>query len=180
MTNWLANWKSLIRRSLADSSGFTLVEVLFSVGILSLAVGIVGSGIFQVTAVRKHWADDAVATKDLRHAGSWSAGDALNAKVAQDANGDTLACTPPNPGVTLIWTDTNGASRRATYSASAGRLVRQDEDGNSIQVIPGGVVDNSVKFSLCGNLLTLDLEVKAERENIETMVLRTYLRKLKP
>lgn len=176
----MTNWLKMIRRSLADSSGFTLVEVMFAVGIMSLAVGIVGDGIFQVISVRQHWADDAVATKDLRHAGSWFAGDALNAEDVQDANGDTLACAPPKSGATLIWTDANGASHRAIYSASVDRLVRQDEDGNSVQVISGGVVENSVNFSLCGNLLTLDLEVKAERENTEAMILRTYLRKLKP
>ena len=83
----MANLLRKIRKSLADSSGFTMVEVLFAVGIISLAVGIVGDSIFQVVSVRRHWMDDAVATKNLRHAGSWFAGDALNAKEVQDARG---------------------------------------------------------------------------------------------
>ena len=176
-----------MKRKLADSSGFTLIEVLLAVSIVSLAVGLVGAGIFQVTNVRRFWADDALATKDLRHAGSWFAGDALNADKALTApGGSSLSedCTTPpaNPvsAVTLTWTDTDNIARQATYSATSGALTRSNESGDQTSIINTRVVANSVKFSLCNSLLTLELKVDADRGGTETMNLKTYLRKLAP
>jgi len=174
-----------IQRALANSSGFTLVEVLLAVSIISVAVGVVGGGIFQVVAVQRSWADDALATKDLRHAGSRFVGDALNAEDVLDAPGgsrltEDCADPPVNPAstVTLTWTDTADVDRRGTYSASAGVLTREDEGGNQAVIISQGVVDNSLKFSLCGTLLTLELEVDADTGETETIRLRTHIRKL--
>ena len=174
-----------IQRRLANSSGFTLVEVLLAVSIISVAVGVVGGGIFQVVAVQRSWADDALATRDLRHAGSRFVGDVLNAEDALDAPGgsrliDDCADPPANPAstVTLTWDDTAGVTRRGTYSASAGVLTRQDEGGNQAVIISQGVVDNSLKFSLCGTLLTLELTVDADAGQTETIRLRTHIRKL--
>ena len=177
-----------IKRHLASLSGFTLVEVLLAVSIISIAVGVVGGGIFQVVAVQKDWADDALATRDLRHAGSRFVGDALNAEDVLDAPGGsrlTEECpvppaTPANPAntVTLTWNDTAGVTRRGTYSASAGVLTRQDEGGIQAVIISQGVVDNSLKFSLCGTLLTLEVEVDADAGQTEKIRLRTHIRKL--
>ena len=54
-----------------QSQGFTLVEVLVALGILSLAIGLAGSGLFQVFSFQTSFQDKTIATKDLRHAGSW-------------------------------------------------------------------------------------------------------------
>ncbi len=174
-----------IKRDLASSSGFTLVEVLLAVSIISVAVGVVGEGIFQAVAVQKSWADDALATKDLRHAGSRFVGDTFNAADVLDAPGGsrlTEDCDDPpaNPAstVTLTWNDTAGVARRGTYSASAGVLTREDEGGSQAAIISQGVVDNSLKVSLCGTPLTLELEVDAEEGQTETIRLRTHIRKL--
>ena len=176
-----------IKATLANSSGFTLMEVLLAVSIISLAVGLVGTGIFQVTNVRRFWADDALATKDLRHSGSWFAGDALNAEKALTGPGGSSlpedCSTPPaSPvsAVTLTWTDTDGVARLATYSTAAGALTRQNEGGDQTSIIIEGVVDNSVKISLCKSMLTLELKVEADRQGTEAMNLKTYLRKLAP
>ena len=176
-----------IKAALSGSSGFTLMEVLLAVSITTLAVGLVGTGIFQVTNVRRYWADDALATKDLRHAGIWFAGDALNAEKALTAPGGTALAedcsTPPaSPvnAVTLTWTDTDSVSRQATYTTAAGALTRKNEGGDQTSIIIKGVVDNSVKFSLCKSMLTLELKVDADREGTETMSLKILLRKLTP
>ena len=176
-----------IKTALAGARGFTLLEVLLAVSITSLAVGVVGAGIFQVTSVRKFWVDDQVATRDLRHAGTLFAGDALNAEDALDGPGGARlvadCADPPSTtasAVTLTWTGAGGGALRATYSASSGTLTREDQDGTETGIIPSGVVDGSVAFTLCGNLLTLELEVEAEKDATETMRLRTYLRKLTP
>ena len=177
-----------IQRHLANSSGFTLIEVLLAVSIMSVAVGVVGGGIFQVVAVQRSWADDALATRDLRHVGSRFVGDVLNAEDALDAPGGsrlTEECpvppaTPVNPAstVTLTWTDTAGVARRGTYSASDGVLTRQDEGSVQAVIISQGVVANSLKFNLCGTLLTLEVEVDADNGQTETIRLRTHIRKL--
>ena len=181
------NTLKAIKAALAGSSGFTLVEVLFAVSILSLCVGLVGAGIFQVINVRRFWADDARATFKLRHAGSWFAGDALNAEKALTALGGSSliedCSTPPaSPvsAVTLTWTDTDGVARQATYSTAAGALTRQNESGAQTPLRMIGVVDNSVKFSLCQSMLTLELNVEADRGGTENLSLKTYLRKLTP
>ena len=180
-----------IQRALADSSGFTLIEVLIAVSLTSIAVGLVGTGIFQVTDFRRFWADDVLATRDLRHADSWFSGDALNAEDALDGPGGSRLVSdcddPPTSTtstVTLTWTDTSGTPRWATYDTAAGTLTREDESNPKTEIIREGVVDNSVKFSLCTlggkSLLTLEMEVEADRGESETVRLRTHLRKMTP
>ena len=68
--------------------------------------------------------------------------------------------------------------RSATYSSNAGALTRRNEGGNVNPVIGSGAVAGSVIFTLCGGLLTLELQVDAEKGTTDTMRLRTYLRKL--
>ena len=175
----------VIGRALSESSGFTLIEVLMAVSITSVAVGVIGSGIFQITAVQRDWADDSLATKDLDNAAAWFAGDTLNADKMLDApppGGAPIVedCTDPpaNPAtaVTLTWTDTSDNPIEATYSASAGELTREDGAGVRTSIISSRV--QSVGFSLCGSLLTMKLEVQSEANTTDTATMRTYLRKL--
>lgn len=96
-------------RILRSSRGFTLIELLVSMSILTVVVGIFGTGMFQVLSIQRFWTDDIVAVREVRHAGSWFAGDALNATEVLDAGGVTrLTCTPSPvvQQVTLTWTDT--------------------------------------------------------------------------
>ena len=174
----------VLKETVSDPSGFTLIEVLFAVTIIGLVVGMIGSGVFQVIDLQGSWQDEVVATKDLRHAGSWYAGDSLNAEDVLDSNGDTLfippgdplVCTSTAPPITLKWSDTSGVAHNAIYRVSGGSLQRSF-DGAAITLAPR-VVANSVIFKLCGKLLTLDLKVKAELGTEESMSLQTYLRKL--
>ena len=158
--------------------GFTLIEVLVALGIISLAVGLAGSGIFQVLSFERFWQDDMKATGDLRRAGSRFAGDALNAEEAVDSLGQRLGCGPggASSAVTLSWTDTTGAPHTAAYSLSGESLIRVF-DGQQNKMARQ-VVANSLVVSLCQRMLTLDLEVKAERNTTENIRLQTYLRKL--
>ena len=171
---------SNIKESLADSSGFTLVETLVAIGILTFAVSVIGSGMFQVLNFQRYWQDDVVATKELRHAGSWFAGDALNAEDALDAGGVTQLTCDPEPAVeqvTLEWTDKDGINQHvATYSLSGAELIR-NYDG-VLNTLARPVVAGSLNFSLCGNLLTLKMQVEADRDAIEEITLQTYLRSL--
>ena len=151
------------------SSGFTLVEVVVSVGILSLAMGLVVGGLFQALGIQRFWFEDVVATKDLRHAGSWFSSDAPNAETI-----DILDGAPPTEPVTLTWTDDNDVPHTVTYSLVESSLMR-DFDGAQITLARRVV---SAGFALSGKVLTFDLEVEADRGGTESMSLQIYLRML--
>ena len=146
-----------LQAAVYGTQGFTLVEVLVALGILSLAIGLAGSGLFQVFSFQTSYQDKVVATKDLRHAGSWFSGDALNAQSAIDENGEPLDCLSAADSVTLSWTDHGGAMHSSTYQVSGNSLERE-YDGR-VNTLANHVVSNSVGFLHCGNLLTLALEV---------------------
>ena len=155
-----------------------MIEVLVSLGLLSMVVGLAGSGIFQVLSFERYWQDDMTATVDMRRAGSRFAGDALNAEDAKDSLGARVGCPPdvPASSVILSWTDTSGGPHAAAYSISGGSLVRVfDGQQNGMA---RRVVANSLQVSLCQRLLTLNLQVEGARGSIETIQLQTYMRKL--
>lgn len=171
-----------IKRIMSESSGFTLVEALVALGILSVAVGLIGSGLFQVLSFQKPWQDQVVATKELRHAGSWFAGDALNTEEVFDAGGSTRLTCDPDPlveKVTLQWIGKDGVTtHNATYSLTGQDLIR-NYDGNP-NIVASPVVLGTLSFSLCGNLLSLKMDVEADRGTTDGIVLQTYTRRLKP
>jgi len=170
-----------IRSILRSSGGFTLIELLVSVTILTVVVGIFGAGMFQVLSIQRFWTDDVKAVREVRHAGSWFAGDALNATEVYDAGGSTrLTCTP-NPDVeqiTLVWTDTSAVTHTAIYKI-VGTELHRDFDSNGFPlVLATGVVASSTSFTLCGNTLRLNVEILADRDTTDTLDLITYVRKL--
>ena len=157
------------------TQGFTLVEVLVAMGIMSLAIGLAGSGLFQVFSFQTSYQDKVVATKDLRHAGSWFSGDALNAQAAVDGNGEPLDCLSASDSITLSWTDNDGAYHSSTYQVSGDSFEREYDV--LVNTLAEHVVTDSVGFLHCGNLLTLELEVEADSGEAKNTVLRTYLRR---
>ena len=170
-----------VRRALGSSGGFTLVEVLVSVTILTIVTGIFGAGMFQLLSIQRFWIDDINATREARHAGSWFAGDALNASDVLDAGGVArLTCTP-SPSVqqvTLTWTEVSGTPHSVVYSVSGDELLR-DFDNNGIPLtMASGVVPNSISFTLCGNTPRAKMDVLADRGGTESLDLLTYMRKL--
>ena len=159
---------------LAGSGGITLLEVLIAVGLISAATGIVGAGLFRVTSIQRFWSDDVIATRDLRHAGSWFAGDALNAEDALDSGGiNRLICNlvPVEHETTLTWKDKDEVEHRAHYAVVQGNLIRT-LDGAQLTVATN-VADGSPTFSLCGDFLTMTLAVETARDVTDTLSLRT-------
>ena len=76
--------------------------------ILTTIAGLVMRGTFQVLSVRRGWQDNVTVATQLRNAGSWFAGDALNAVTT------TLAdLQSDNASTTLAWTDTANAFHTA-------------------------------------------------------------------
>ena len=164
-----------LQTAVYGTQGFTLVEVLVALGILSIAIALAGGGLFQVFSFQTSYQDKVVATKDLRHAGSWFSGDALNAQAAVDGNGEPLDCLSASDSVTLSWTDNDGAYHTSTYQVS-GDSFQRAYDGR-VNTLADHVVTDSVGFLHCGNLLTLELEVEADSGQVKNTVLWTYLRR---
>ena len=170
-----------IRHILGSTGGFTLIELLVSMSILTIVVGIFGTGMFQVLSIQRFWTDDVNAVREVRHAGSWFAGDALNATDVLDAGGVTRLTCAPNPAVqqvTLTWTDTSGSPHNVVYSVTGDEL-RRDLDSNGIPLVMASrVVANSISFTLCGNTLRLNMDVLGDRNSTDNLDLITYVRKL--
>ena len=170
-----------IRHILGSSRGFTLIELLVSVTILTIVTGIFGAAMFQVLSIQRFWTDDIRAVREVRHAGSWFSGDALNATDVLDAGGvDRLTCTPSPPvqQVTLTWTDTSGTAHNVVYSVTGDELLRDFDSNGTPLVLASGVVANSISFTLCGNTLRVNMDVQADRNTTDKLDLITYMRKL--
>ena len=170
-----------LRNILVSSKGFTLVELLVSISILSVVVSIFGAGMFQVLSIQRFWTADVKAVREVRHAGSWFAGDALNATDVLDAGGVTRLTCAPNPSVqqiTLTWTDSSGTSHNVVYSVTGDELQRDFDSNGTPLVMATGVMANSISFTLCGNTLRLNVDISADRNTTDKLDLITYVRKL--
>ena len=161
--------RNAILRVHRSATGFTLVELIVSVAILTTGFGYLSAASFQVMGLERTWRSDSEATRQLRNAKTWFGGDAFNAEEA------TLL--PDGTGVVLDWTDAAG-SVTVTYSfdTTAETLVRT-KDGLDFPVADDVV---SVAFSLAGNILTLDLEIKASGGGTDTTTTQIFLRKGTP
>ena len=160
--------RDFIRQTTRNSSGFALLEIAVGLSILSLGVVLIGTSVFQVLSIQRHWQADRVATKDLRHTGSWFAGDALNAETV------VIGGTPEAPTVTLSWVDSSDVFHSSIYSLDGDTLVREDD--GIVTPVAKGVV--SAEFSLSGQILTLELTVNSGNGGTTPLTLQTYLRVL--
>ena len=160
--------RNIFRQFTRSSSGFALLEVAVALSILSLGVGLIGNSVFQVLSIQRHWQDDRVATKDLRHTGSWFAGDALYAETV------VIGGTPEDPTVTISWVDSADVSHSSIYSLDGDTLTRNND--GIVTPVAQGVV--AAEFSLSGRVLTLDLTVNSGNGGTTLMTLQTYLRVL--
>ena len=168
---WKCKMRELraLKRLFAKAHGFTIAEAIVAIGILTLGLSLVGSTVFQVLAIERFWRDDVVATRELRHAGSRFAADALNAETV-----DLIDGALPTNSVTLDWMDQTSTPRTVTY-VLVGDTLFKDVGGAQITLARQVI---SAEFSLSGRLLTFDLEVQAQPGSTQDMSLQTYLRML--
>ena len=152
------------------SPGFTLAELLVSLSILGISMGLIGSGIFQAFALERTWSDDVVATREVRHATSWFAGDALNAQQTDLADG-----AAPVSSATFSWTGQGEVSHSAAYSLSLDAALIREFDGSAITVARNVL---SAQFSREGSVLKLTLEVQAAAGEAELKTVEVYGRTL--
>ena len=159
---------SAIKKLLFGSKGFTLVEASVALAILSMGVGLVGTGIFQVLSIQRFWQDDQFATKENRHASSWFAGDALRTTATD--------LTPGAAAVDQVTLTTGGAA--VTYRKSGDTLLR--DEGSYTNTIAREVVSTGFTLSTDSKVLTFTVEVNASAGNTETLSLQNYLRLVTP
>ena len=109
---WVPGVVSL-KKVLTGRGGFTLIEVVVGVTLLSSVSVMVMIASFQVVNSQRSWRDDVTATKELRHMGSWFARDSINTMTTTLADG-----LSDNASTTIHWTDVDGVFHTATYSLS--------------------------------------------------------------
>ena len=100
----------LLRRVFCDRSGYTLVELIVSVSILTSVASGVTIATFQILSTQNKWRDEALATKDLRAINAVFASHALLAATT------TLADQSSASSTSLIWTDVNGVTSIAKFA----------------------------------------------------------------
>ena len=144
-----------------------MLEMSVALSIMGLAVGLIGTSVFQVLAVQQTWQGSSVSTKDLRHAESWFAGDALNAQNTDLVDGAGQVSS-------MMFTTWNGDE--ITYLVSGTDLTRSVFDGVQTQVntLAAGVV--FAGFSRDGKMVDFRLEVAAEKDTTNSIDLQSYLR----
>jgi hypothetical protein len=154
---------------LAGRAGSTLFEVIVGVGILTAMGGFVGGGLYQVLASNRTWADDVLATKDMRNAQSWFVSDAMNAQSVSLVDG-----APATTTVSLSWADSGGSLHTSTYSRIGTNLVR-NFDGAQTNVARRVV---SSTFSRSGKTVSFVINVTGAEGQYESSTVNTFLRLL--
>ena len=192
----------MLNRILRRSRGFTLVETLIAVSIMTMMLGLVGGGIFQSLSIERFWLDDVVATREVRHAESWFAGDAMNAEEVCAAGAELAPGATSIGSVVLVRYEIIGSGAlplglctlvvdttqydlfTTTYTLTGTSLTRTTEKnavGSSQQTITLSKRISGADFirSTAGDLITVQLDVNAERGATESSSLAIFLRRLR-
>ena len=192
----------MLNRFIRRSRGFTLVETLIAVSIMTMMLGLVGGGIFQSLSIERFWLDDVVATREVRHAESWFAGDAMNAEEVCAAGAELAPGATSIGSVVLVRYEIIGSGAlplglctlvvdttqydlfTTTYTLTGTSLTRTTEKnavGSSQQTITLSKRISGADFirSTAGDLITVQLDVNAERGATESSSLAIFLRRLR-
>ena len=169
---------SKLTRFLEDSRGFTLVEMLVGITLLSVTMSTIGVGLFQALGTQSSVVDDGLAINELRKGFSWFAGDV---KMATSTNLDPGGGT--SPSVMMSWKDQFNdvdITHTSTYAMDGDRLVRTYTSNatSTSHTIAHRVV--SVSFFLNGtSTVVAQVEVDAKPGLTRTLSLSTIMRAAK-
>ena len=154
---------------MSGERGITLLETLIAIGIMTMALTMVGGPLFGALATDDEWREDVSATAAWRRAGASVAKDGANAETTSLADG-----AEPVAAATLSWTDSSAVPHAATYALADAKLTRT-LDGAPL-VVARQVVD--VDFSRSGDLMTFTIEVDSGGGSTETATTLVLLRSL--
>ena len=157
------------RSLLRSQSGVTLAEMIVVIGIMTLALTMVGSPLFASLRRDEQWRADITATTTLQRVGNWVAKDTINAESVSVADG-----APAADNLTASWNDLGGAPHSAGYALNGVNLIRT-YDGAS-QVIGRNVT--LVEFTRVANILTFTVGVAGASGSIDVKTSSHLLRSL--
>ena len=154
---------------LRSQLGFTLAEVLVSVGLLTIATSIIGTSMFQALATQRVVQDDGHAIDELRKGLGWFAEGIKMAHTA-DVTGGVL---------TLTWTDHfNDADQdyTVTYAKAGNLLVRTLFVGTTTNALAVVRRVASVSFSISGQTVSAQVEVDSKPQKTRTLSATAVMR----
>ena len=159
---------------LGDTRGFSLVEMLVGIGILTIIMGTIGTAMYQGLGTQQGIIEDGTAISELRKGFGWLAADV---NMAQTSTLVDLA--PPVDTVTFTWTDYYNDAMTphvSTYSVVDGEIVRTFD--SQPHAIARDVV--SAAFSLSGRTVTAEFVVNAGAGTTRTLSVWTLMRSTAP
>ena len=165
----LGRWTWLIR----GAEGFTLVEMLVGITLLTIVMSTIGTSSFQALKVQQGVSQDGLAINELRKGLGWFAEDAKMATSTNLTDGAPAATT-----VTMSWRDyfnaTSGSAvlHSAKYELKGDRLERT-YDGNT-HIVARDVV--AALFSLASTTVTAQIEVNAQPDTTRTLSVDSVMR----
>ncbi len=149
--------------------GFTLAEVLITVGLLTIATSIIGTAMFQALATQRVVQDDGRAISELRKGLGWFAEDIRMAQTA-DVTGGVL---------TLTWTDYfNDANQNytVTYAKVGNLLMRTHSVGTTTNALAVVRRVSSVSLSISGQTISAEVEVDSTPDNTRSLSASAIMR----
>ena len=160
--------KAMLLR-LNGEDGFTLLEAVIAVGILSVVAGLFSMATFQVLAAQRTWQPNAEAIRDLRRSGSIVAGDVLNAATTTLVH-DAAAVSSAE----FSWTDVNDNLFEVKYDLHQSDTTLR----RTINGVQSDIAENvqTLEFSRAGRLVTFYVEVSAAGGVNKNRTLSTFMR----
>ena len=156
------------------AEGFTLVEMLVGITLLTIVMSTIGTSSFQALKTQQRVSQDGLAINELRKGLGWFAEDAKMATSTNLTDGAPAATT-----VTMSWRDyfnatgTSGVLHTASYALNGDRLERTYDD-SSTHTVARDVV--TALFSLASNTVTAQIEVNAQPDTTRTLSVSSVMR----
>jgi prepilin-type N-terminal cleavage/methylation domain-containing protein len=143
-----------------NQKGFTLIEVLVTVGILGAIMGVMSMTVMSIMIIAPRSSNWAIALRQVQNAGYWISRDVLMSEnVTVDEPGVFLA---------LEWDDGGGAHYEVDYVFSDGELRRQLNGASPGTLVAQYIVEADTSFVVDDLVDTkYDLTVKASHDGVE-------------
>ena len=148
------------RRSwLIRQEGFTLVEMLVGITLLTIVMSTIGTSSFQALKTQQRVSEDGLAINELRKGLGWFAEDAKMATSTNLIDGALATST-----ITMSWRDyfnaTSGSAVLHTASYALNGDVLERTYDSATHAVARDVV--AVEFSLASTTVTAQIEVNAQ------------------